>query len=262
MNSNNSHIKTQKLPLSILIITYNEERNIESVLKNLDFADEILVVDSFSTDRTVELAQKFENIILKKHAFENYAAQRNFSISLARNSWILFLDADERITPELKQEIIATLQKKDTFSAYFIYRTFMFKNTKLRFSGWQTDKMLKLFKKEEAQYDLNKKVHERLIVSGKIGKLKNKLIHYSYNDYESYQKKMISYGKLKASEEFSKGLNPIFFHYYIRPLYQFMYQYIFRLGVLDGKKGIVICYLNALSVFVRFQELKKIYFKN
>jgi hypothetical protein len=97
-----------------------------------------------------------------------------------------------------------------------------------------------------------------LIVNGNIGKLKNKLIHYSYKDYSSYKQKMILYGKLKAKEEFNKGTQPHFFHFYIRPLYQFLYQYIIRMGILDGKKGIIICYLNALSVHARFQELKKI----
>jgi len=138
----------------------------------------------------------------------------------------------------------------------------MFDNKKIQFSGWQTDKIIRLFRKEKAIYNPEKIVHEKLIIDGKIGKLKNKLIHYSYSNYDDYKQKMIFYGQLKAKEELQKKTNPNFFHYYIRPFYQFIYQYYIRLGILDGKKGIIICYLNALSVYVRFQELKKLKSQN
>ena len=255
---NTESIQQNKLPLSALVITYNEDQNIAAVIENLDFADEILVVDSFSTDQTIKIASSYENVKVTQHIFENYAIQRNFAISLAKNPWLLFLDADERITPALKEEIIQVVQQNQGHSAYYFYRNFMFKKAKLRFSGWQTDKIFRLFKKEKAHYNLQKIVHEKLIVSGTIGKLKNKLIHNSYNDYSSYKQKMIHYGKLKAKEEITKGTNPIFFHLYIRPLYQFIYQFVIRLGFLDGKNGVIICYLNALSVYARFQELKKL----
>jgi glycosyltransferase involved in cell wall biosynthesis len=254
----NITVHQNKVPVSALIITYNEEQNIKSVINDLDFAEEIVVIDSFSTDQTTAIASSHKNVKVVQHAFENYAAQRNFAISLAKNNWILFLDADERISTELKDEIIETVTQKEGQSAYFFDRTFMFKNKKLHFSGWQTDKIFRLFQKDKGHYATQKIVHEKLIVKGTIGKLKNKLIHFSYKDYCSYKQKMILYGKLKAQEELNKGTQPNFFHFYIRPLYQFLYQYLVRLGILDGKKGIIICYLNALSVFVRFQELKKI----
>jgi ADP-heptose:LPS heptosyltransferase len=253
----NLTVHQNKVPVSALIITYNEAENIRSAIHNLDFAAEIIVIDSFSTDQTTAIASSHNNVKVVQHAFENYAAQRNFAISLAKNNWILFLDADERISAELKDEIMEVVSQEESFSAYFFHRTFMFKNKKLLFSGWQTDKIFRLFKKDKANYASQKIVHEKLIVNGRIGKLKNKLIHFSYKDYNSYKQKMIHYGKLKAQEEFNKGTQPNFFHFYIRPLYQFLYQYMIRLGILDGKKGIIICYLNALSVFIRFQELKK-----
>jgi ADP-heptose:LPS heptosyltransferase len=248
--------------LSALIITYNEEHNIKHVLEDLNFADEILVIDSFSTDKTVQIAESFRNVKVTQHAFENYAIQRNFAISLAKGPWILFLDADERLTSSLKNEIIQTIQSKGKYTAYYFNRSFMFCNKRLHYSGWQTDKIIRLFRKEKAHYSLQKTVHEKLNTNGNVGKLKNKLIHYSYTDYSSYREKMISYGKLKANEEFTKGTNPNFFHFYLRPSYQFINQYILRLGILDGKKGVIICYLNALSVYIRFQELKKIKAEN
>jgi len=247
-----------KKALTALVITYNEEQNIKAVLDNLAFADEIIVVDSFSSDTTFEIASSFKNVTVAQRIFDNFASQRNYALSLATNSWILFIDADERLTTELEKEISNIINEQNTASAYFMYRTFMFQNKKLRFSGWQTDKIIRLFKKEEAYYNHEKIVHEKLIVNGTIGKLKNKLIHYSYTGYKDYKQKMILYGQLKAQEELTKKTKPHFFHFYIRPVYQFLNQYILRLGILDGKKGIIICHLNALSVYVRFQELKKL----
>ncbi|AWK05245.1 glycosyl transferase [Flavobacterium crocinum] len=251
-------ISSEKQLLTALIITHNEEQNIHSVLENLSFANEIIVVDSFSSDQTFEIASSFKNVKAVQHTFENFAAQRNFALSLASNSWILFIDADERLTPELKKEIELVINQDSKIVAFFMNRIFMFNHKRLRFSGWQTDKIIRLFKKENAFYNHEKIVHEKLIINGETGKLKNKLIHFSYSTFDDYKQKMFFYGKLKAQEELAKDTNPNFFHFYIRPLYQFVHQYVIRLGFLDGKKGIIICYLNALSVFERFKELKKI----
>ena len=246
-----------KLPLSALIITYNEEKHINDVMQDLDFTDEIIVVDSFSTDNTVALVGTFDKARLIQNKFVDYTSQRNFAIDCARNPWILFLDADERFTEALKEEVIETIQLKNASSAYLFYRTFIFEDRKLHFSGWQTDKIFRLFQKEKARYTTERLVHEKLAVDGKIGILKNKLIHFSYTDYETYKGKMISYGKFKAKEEFLKGVNPNFYHFYLHPAYKFMYQFVIRLGFLDGRRGITICYLNAFSVAVRYRELKK-----
>nr|WP_315198787.1 glycosyltransferase family 9 protein [uncultured Flavobacterium sp.] len=253
---------TKRPSLTALIITYNEERNIKEAIENISFADEIIVVDSFSSDQTISIAKSFKLVKTIQHPFENFALQRNFAISQATNPWILFIDADERLTPKLQQEIIQTIQKRDAYSAYYMSRSFMFKNSKLLFSSWQTDKIIRLFQNNKACYSEQKIVHEKLLVTGKIGKLKNKLTHYSYNDYSSYKQKMILYGQLKAKEASSVGINPTVFHIYIRPIYQFIYQYFIRLGILDGKKGLIICYLNSLSVYVRFQKLKNLKSKN
>ena len=250
-------INPVKLPLSALVITFNEEKHIDEIIQDLEFTDEIIIVDSFSTDKTVALVNSHKKVKLIQNKFVDYTTQRNFAIDRARNPWILFIDADERLTDKLREEVIETIQKKDASSAYLFYRTFIFEDQKLNFSGWQTDKIFRLFHKDKARYTTERLVHEKLTVNGKIGKLKNKLIHYSYTDYESYKGKMVSYGKFKAKEEFLKGVKPNFYHFYLHPAYKFAYQYLIRLGFLDGKKGIIICYLNALSVKVRYQELKK-----
>nr|WP_315169882.1 glycosyltransferase family 2 protein [uncultured Flavobacterium sp.] len=256
-NSSSISAKLEK-GLSALLITFNEESTIKSAIENLAFADEIIIVDSYSTDVTVRIASNFENVKIIQNKFINYADQRNFAISLASYSWILFIDADERISPALEDEIKTIIQKENSIVAYEFSRTFLFNKQPLHFSGWQTDKIFRLFRKEKSSYDPKKIVHEKLIVNGKTGVLKNKLSHYSYTDYWSYKQKMTQYGKMKAIEELNKGTVPNVFHFYIRPAYQFLYQYLIRLGIFDGKKGIIICYLNAYSVYERFQELKKL----
>lgn len=244
--------------ISGLVITLNEEKNIEAVIKNLDFVDELIIVDSFSTDQTVEIIQKYPHVKLIQNKFENYTAQRNLALEHASYPWILFLDADERITPKLRNEILETVKDQGAADAYFFVRKFMFQDKELHFSGWQTDKNIRLFKKDKANYIAGRLVHEQLKVEGKTAVLKHKLIHYSYLDYETYKSKMVNYGKLKAKELLAKNVTPTAFHFYIKPAYKFLHSYILRLGILDGKKGIIICYLNALSVSVRYPELQKL----
>lgn len=248
--------------ISVLIITLNEEVHMYELLSDLDFADEVIVVDSYSTDRTKAICESFKNVKFLENKFENYTTQRNFAIEQARNNWILFIDADERLTPALKEEILETVKKDDDVSAYLFYRKFYFKKKILRFSGWQTDRIFRLFKKDKCRYTHRRLVHEKLDVDGKIAYFKNRLIHYSYSDYKSYKGKMVAYGKLKAMEKYQVGFKPTFFHKYGHSTYNFLYQYLIRLGILDGRKGIVICYLNALSVSSRYKELERLYKEN
>lgn len=244
--------------ISVLIITLNEEVHMYELLSDLEFADEVIVIDSMSTDNTKSICESFSNVRFLENKFENYTSQRNFAIDQAKNNWILFIDADERLTPALKAEIIETVSRQQEVSAYLFYRKFYFKKEVLRFSGWQTDRIFRLFKKDKCRYTHKRLVHEKLDVDGKIAYFKNKLIHYSYADYNSYKQKMIAYGKLKAREKYQVGFKPTIFHKFGHSIYNFLYNYIIRLGILDGRKGIIICYLNALSVKARYKELKRL----
>lgn len=246
--------------ISALLITLNEEKNIDEVLENLSFVGEIIVVDSYSTDNTIQKINEHKDVKLIQREFKNYTDQKEFALTQAKNDWILFLDADERITPELKKEILEiTDSNNPSVSAYYFTRQFMFKGQILRFSGWQTDKNYRLFKKSKVQFDKEKIVHETLLVDGESATLKNKLIHYSYSDYKDYKGKMVKYGEMKALEEFRKGKKARFYHFLFRPFYKFFNHYILRLGILDGKKGIIICYLNALGVYSRYKRLKQLH---
>jgi len=250
----------RKEKISGLLITLNEEKHIDAVLQNLSFCDEIIVVDSFSTDGTVEIIKKYSNIQLIQRSFKNYTDQKQFALNQATHNWILFMDADERVPPELQKEIINEIETASKpASAYYFLRIFMYKQKVLRFSGWQTDKNYRLFQKSKVQFVSDRIVHETLEVNGESKTLKNKLIHYSFNNYDEYKSKMVKYGKMKARESFDAGKKARWYHSIFRPSWKFINHFILRLGFLDGKKGIVISYLNALGVYTRYKELKRLY---
>jgi ADP-heptose:LPS heptosyltransferase/glycosyltransferase involved in cell wall biosynthesis len=249
----------KKSPLSALIITYNEEDNIEKLIKNLNFADEILVVDSYSTDKTIEIINSYKHVKLIQNKFIDFSKQRNFALSKVKHNWVLFIDADEEITPKLKNEINSVLESNDDIIAYEMYRQFFFKNKLLNFSGWQTDKVFRFYNKNYVTYEPTKYVHETLNIKGKTTVLKNKLNHYSFINYTDYKNKMDHYAKLRAIELFEKKLKPNFYHFYLKPLYRFFNHFIIRFGFLDGKKGYIICCLSSYGVKQRYVELKKLY---
>ncbi len=247
-----------KTKITALLITLNEEKHMEKVLENLSFCDEIIVVDSFSTDNTTSIIAKYQHVKLIQREFKNYTDQKQFALEKATHNWVLFMDADERVTPLLKTEILSTINLDNPAAAYFFLRTFMYKNEVLRFSGWQTDKNYRLFQKSKVKFVKDRIVHETLEVNGTSKTLKNRLIHYSFNSYEEYKGKMIKYGKMKAKEAFYNGKKARWYHSIFRPFWKFVNHYFLRFGFLDGKKGIVISYLNALGVHSRYKELKRL----
>lgn len=246
-----------KEKISGLIITFNEEKNIQEILDDFSICDEIIVVDSFSSDQTVAIAEQNPKVKIIQHVFEDFTKQRNVALDAAANDWVIFLDGDERITPELRQEMILELDKADKKDAYYFYRKFYFAGKPINFSGTQTDKNFRLFRKSKCRYVADKKVHETLAVNGSIGVFNNKLLHFSVSDYDSYKNKMIHYGELKGQELFNKGKKFSVFTQYLKSAFKFFKTYFLRLGFLDGKEGLQLSVLQTLSVFETYESLKK-----
>ncbi len=238
------------------MITFNEINHIEEVISTLDFADEIIVVDSYSTDGTFEKLLSMNTIKVIQREFKNFADQRNFAIQQAHCEWIFFIDADERLTKASQKEIVQTATCNGDINAFKIPRKFIFNNKVMRFSGLQTDRVFRLFKKGVTRYRKDKLVHELLDYTGEFRVLKHHMLHYSFSDYNSYKQKTEHYGALKAQELLHNGTSPNWFHFYIKPAYKFLSNYIFRLGILDGKEGYTICSLNAYGVSYRYKVLK------
>lgn len=244
--------------ISGLMITFNEEKNIQKVLECFHFCDEIILVDSFSSDKTIAIARTFSKVKIIENKFEDFTLQRNVALENASNDWVLFLDGDERITPELEKEILVELQKSEQKDAYYFYRKFFFSGKPINYSGTQNDKNFRLFRKSKCHYIADKKVHETLEVQGEIGFLKNKLLHFSVESYNSYKLKMIHYGILKGEEIFAKGKRFNIFSQYLKTTFKFFKTYILKLGVLDGKEGYQLSYLQSLSVYETYKSLKKV----
>jgi glycosyltransferase involved in cell wall biosynthesis len=242
--------------LTAIIPTYNEEHNVVDAIKSLDFADEIMIVDSFSTDNTIGLAKPLSTTILQRE-YENSASQKNWAIPQAKHKWILLLDADERITPELKSEVIQILKSNPDTSGFWIHRINHFMGKRIRFSGWQGDKVIRLFKRDECRYE-EKHVHSEIIAQGKVGVMTHYISHNTFVSLEAMQNKLDRYARWQAKDYDGKTGRITYFHTVFKPLVRFIKHYIFQLGILDGKVGYIISSLQANAVKMRYHYLKKL----
>jgi ADP-heptose:LPS heptosyltransferase/glycosyltransferase involved in cell wall biosynthesis len=255
-NCNLSHeIEYKKTKITALCITYNEEENVDRFMKDISFADEIIVVDSFSTDKTKDRFKKYSNVIFIERKFDNFTNQKNFAIEHASHNWIVFFDLDEHIPTALINEILITVNSPNSKDAYWIRRNFYFKDKLMKHSGWKNDKVIRLFKKDKSTYKKSKFVHEEIECTTEPGYLKNRLDHYSFNSEKKYLEKLDKYSKLKAKELFEKGIKSNFMHHYIKPIYRFIHHYIIQFGFIDGKEGYAISKMYAKYVSDRYKYL-------
>ena len=239
--------------ITAIIPTLNEEIHIEAAIKSVGFADEIIVIDSFSTDKTIELAEKHKVKIIKRK-FDDFSSQKNFAIQKAKHEWIYILDADERVTPEVEKEILEAVQNPKGCVGFYVRRTFYFCGKNINYGGCQRDKVVRLFLKKYCTYE--GVVHETIKANGKLGFFKNKIEHYSYKNYDHYISKMNHYGDLRANEYFKKGKQiNYFFHLLIKPKARFFIHYVIRLGFLDGFQGFIFAKAQAYGVYVRYIKL-------
>lgn len=245
--------------ITALAITFNEEENVKRYVESLSFADEIIFVDSQSTDKTVAIALEMGVTVIERK-FTNFSEQRNYAIHQAKNDWIIFFDLDEIITKDLEKEIKNTIKKPNSKVAFFVKRNFFFMGKKMKFGGWQNDKAIRLFNKNFCEYNGNL-VHEEVKANGSIGVLKNGLNHYSYKNFDNYNDKLNLYSKLQAENLYNKKIRPSAYHLIFRPMYRFLWQYVFRLGAFDGKEGFILAYVHSFSVFKRYLQLWMMYRK-
>jgi len=241
--------------ISVVIITGNEENNIKDCLKSVKWADEIIVVDSVSKDKTVEIAKEFTKKVFI-HKWEGYSSQKSYAISLAKNDWILSIDSDERVSESLAKEILeADLIKNN---GYYIKRDNYFLGKLIRGCGWGNDMQLRLFKKSETKLS-DRMVHEKFIVKGSVSNLKNSFSHYSYTNLKDAFIKINNYSTLEANEKVDKKSVNILTLLFSPPIY-FLHHLIIRKGFLDGIYGVIISYMHMitkLQVLLKIKEIKK-----
>lgn len=244
--------------LSVIIPTLNESHNIRKALESVNWADEIMVVDSLSKDDTVQIAKEFTDFVVQRK-YKGPADQKNWAIPQVKNEWILLLDADERATLELKDEIQAWLKKETIpYDAFWIGRQNYFLGKKVRYSGWQGDAVIRFFRRDVCRYN-DKQVHEEIKTEGlRISRLKAKLEHYTFKDADHFLEKMHRYADWSAQDHLSKTPTVSYFHLFVKPLFRFLKHFIFQKGFLDGKVGLSISTIMAWGVFLRYLKIKEL----
>jgi glycosyltransferase involved in cell wall biosynthesis len=251
-----SGLKKQKdkNTLSVYIITYNEQENIRDCLESVKWADEIIVVDSFSDDKTVEIVRNYTDKVFQRR-WDNIVNQRNFALSLATGDWVFCLDADERLTDNLKEEILGEISKENACSGYYVKRHTKYLGKWINHCGWYPDYKLRLIRRGRG-YHVGHGPHERIVVpDGNCGYLKGKILHYTYKNF-SHQIKTID----RFSDEESKQMKkprwyPLWFCLFFRPLLKFIEVYFLKLGFLDGVQGFIISVASAFYVFSKYVKL-------
>lgn len=240
--------------LSVIIITFNEAANIGACLDSVSFADEVIVVDSGSTDDTVALATARGALVTVTSDWPGFGPQKGRALALATQPWVLSLDADERVTPELAEQIQQAIAKGAN-TAYAIPRLTQFCGQWIRHCGWTPDYVLRLFKRESARFSSDL-VHEQVLVDAvKPTPLRAPLLHFSYPTPSHYWRKLEQYSQAWAQQRFARGQNTSMLRAFLAGLVAFLRSYLFRLGFLDGAMGFAVCTMQAQAAFGKYFEL-------
>lgn len=237
--------------LSVVIITKNEENHIEDCLKSVQWADEIIVVDSGSSDKTVELARRYTEKVYYQQ-WLGYAAQKNFAIEKATGDWIISLDADEAVSSDLVKEIRGILNRGAEFEGYFIPRKNFLNSRWMRYAGQYPDYQLRFFR-SNARY-LTREVHERVEIKGPAGYLTGPIIHKTYHDINAFVQKINLYTGLEARLRVKQGHRPGVFSFVWQPLRKFLWAYFYKKGFRDGILGLIISISLAYYVFLELAK--------
>lgn len=239
--------------ISAVVITKNEAENIRECLASLQWVDEIVIVDAESTDATVTLAKAFTSNIFVRH-WEGYAAAKSFALSQCAGDWVLWVDADERVTPELREEIQAKLAENPAVDGFEMPRLANFLGRWMLHGGWYPGYVLRLFRRSAGRFN-TKQVHEGVQVDGKIGRLTHHLLHYTDRHLRHYFEKFNRYTSLAAEGLHAQGQRFHLWDLLFRPPWFFLRMYIFKTGFLDGLQGFILACLSAAYVFTKYAKL-------
>jgi glycosyltransferase involved in cell wall biosynthesis len=235
--------------LSVVVITSNEEARLRDCLLSVAWADEIVVVDAQSTDKTASIAREFTDHVFVR-PWPGFAMQKNFGLEQATGDWLLSLDADEEVTAALKDEIVATIARPDAAVGYRIPRRNMFWGRWVRHGGLYPDWQLRLFRRGRGAF-LTPAVHESVRVDGEVGRLRAALVHRSYRDVSDFLQRADRYSTLAAEAGIAEGRAMRRRDLVLRPAGRFFSMYVVRGGVLDGWRGFLLACLYAYYVFIR-----------
>lgn len=239
--------------LSVTVITKNETHNIEACLRSVAFADQVIVLDSGSTDNTLEIAKALGAEVSSNPDWQGFGVQKNRALALANSDWVLSIDADERVQPELQAEILAAI-KSNAFDVYSFPRLSSYCGQYMHHSGWYPDRVTRLFRRHSARFS-DDLVHEKLVTTGKVGQLSGCLLHESFRNFETVLEKIDRYSSAGAQGLFNKGKDSSFSKALGHGLWAFIRTYFLRMGFLDGWMGLALAISNAEGTYYRYLKL-------
>ncbi len=250
----------KSIPISVVIITFNEERNIARCLDSVaEIADEIVVVDSFSKDQTKEICSKYPSVRFIENPFDGHIEQKNFALDQAKFDCVLSLDADESLSENLKNAILEVKQNMQ-FDAYQFNRLSNYCGDWIRHGSWYPDVKLRLFNRHKVRWQgINPHDKAELIIPGTVKHLKGDLLHYTYYTVNEHTRKLDYFSTLAAEAYFKKGKKAGFFQLLVNPSFAFFRDYILRMGFLDGYSGWLIARLTAFYTLQKYAKLRFLY---
>ncbi|MCZ6692240.1 MAG: glycosyltransferase family 2 protein [Planctomycetota bacterium] len=241
-------------PVSVCIITYNEEGNLRECLESVRWADEIVVVDSKSRDRTVEIAREFTQKVIVRD-FPGHVEQKNFCLAQAEHDWVLSLDADERVSPRLQEEIDSALSSGDVqVDGFSAPRKTFYMGKWIRHGGWYPDYKLRLFRRSRGHWG-GENPHDRVSLDGSTRRLSGEILHYTYRDLGHHLEVINLFSRISADAKRARGVRFSTFRLFIHPPAKFFKAYFLKGGFLDGVAGFMVAVMGAYSVFVKYCKL-------
>ncbi len=243
-------------PISVCIITRDEEANLPDCLASVAWADEILVVDSGSRDRTRDIAAAAGARVVE-HPFEGHVEQKNFAVSAASHDWILSLDADERLTPELAASVRAALESPGTHAGFACNRRTWHLGRWILHGGWYPDRKVRLFRRDRGRWG-GRNPHDHVDLDGPAGLLPGDLLHYSYRDLSAHLRQVDFFTTVSAREKHARGRRAGVLDLTLRPAGKFLRMYLLKAGFLDGFAGFVVAVTGAYYVFLKYAKLREL----
>ncbi|MDI7260473.1 MAG: glycosyltransferase family 2 protein [Thermodesulfobacteriota bacterium] len=242
-----------KIPVSVYVLTFNNHRTIERCLRSLHWAEELVVVDSGSTDGTYEVCQHYTEKLYQKE-FQGHRDQYQYAADLTTCEWIMFVDADEEVPPELVEEIRRELDggAKDR-DGFFVYRRTYYLGRWIRYGGWYPDGEIRLYRRHKGRWEGG--LHAKVAVDGKVSTLKNQYLHYTYRDISDQIQTIDKYSRIAAEDMAQRGEKFTFFKLLFHPPFRFIKEYLFKFGFRDGFPGLVIIVSTMFYVFIKYAKL-------
>jgi len=239
--------------ISVYMITYNNERTVKRALESVRWADEIVIVDSYSTDRTVEISRGFTDKVFQR-PWPGHRDQYQYAADLTTHPWVMFVDADEEVSPELAQEVRRRVGERDELcDGYVVYRKTYYLGRWIRYGGWYPDCEIRLYRKGKGRWEGG--LHARVAVDGKVGTLANEYLHYTYRDISDQLQTIDRYSRIAAEDMMRSGKRFSLFKLLFHPPFRFIKEYLWKQGFRDGLPGLIIAVSTLFYVFIKYAKL-------